>query len=190
MALVIPDGFAQAIWRWSLSGDPETMVSTIGLETPVTGQIVAEEFADVWLSEFPAGNMAVGWTFRGAEVRFGQPSGPPLVYDAFRSVAGSGGGASLPSNCALLVKKRTALGGRQGRGRMYVPMTSVGEGGVDPNGMIDSATVTALQAAWTNIYNQLDAVLLHDSSGPVTLPTPITSLGVDSRIATQRRRMR
>jgi hypothetical protein len=190
MTLVIPDGFAQAAWRFSMTGDPEVMVTTIGLETGVVGQVVAEEFADTWLSQFPAGNMSAGWTFLGAVLRVGQPSGPPLILEAPRNIAGTQGGPSLPNNCTLLIKKRSTLGGRQGRGRMYVPMTSVGEESVNRNGLIDQAVVESLQTAWTNIYGQLDAVILHDSSGPITVPTPITALIVDPRIATQRRRMR
>ena len=190
MPLVIPDGYALCAWKWSLLGDPEPMYTTVGQATPVTGQVVAEEFADAWLSQFPASNMGNPWTFLGATVRFGQPSGPPLIYEAQRSVTGTSNQATIPSNCALLVKKATAMGGRANRGRFFVPMTSVGEDGVDGHGMMSGALVASLQTAWTALHGLLDPVILHDSSSPVSTPTPVTSFIVQRQIATQRRRMR
>lgn len=190
MTLLIPTGFAQAAWRFTLTGDPEPMITTIGLDVSAGSvQAAADDFADLWLSQFPASNMAAGWTYLGATLRVGT-GGAPLIVEAPRNVAGTGGGASLPNNCALLIKKRTGLGGRSGRGRMFVPMTSVGEDNVSPNGVITPAVVTSLQTAWDALKNGMVPFLLHDDLSPVTTPTPITSLVVDGRIATQRRRMR
>ncbi len=190
MTLLIPTGFAQASWRFSLANDAEPMVTTIGLDVSAGSvQAAADDFADLWLSQFPASNMAAGWTYLGAVLRVGT-GGAPLIVEAPRNVAGTSGGASLPNNCALLIKKITGLGGRSGRGRMFVPITSVGEDSVSPTGVITPATVTSLQTAWTALKNGMVPFLLHDSLSPVTTPTPITSLVVDGRIATQRRRMR
>jgi hypothetical protein len=190
MALVIPPGFAQAAWRFSLAGDAEVMVTTIGLEVaPQTNQQAADEFADLWLSQFPAGNMALEWKYLGAVLRVGT-GGAPVIVEAPRNVSGTGAGQSPPSNCALLVKKRTALGGRSGRGRMFVPVTSVGEGGISPTGQIESSIVAALQGAWTAMFGEMSFFLFHDAASPVLSPTAITSLLVDPKLATQRRRMR
>ncbi len=166
------------------------MVTTVGLALTVVGQINAEEHADLWLSEFPAGNMSSGWTFLGAVLRVGQPSGPPVVLEAPRSVTGTGTDPVPPNNCALLVRKQSTLGGRQGRGRFYVPLTSTNENLVDARGMINTAHVAALQGAWDNLYDGMDPVLLHDSTSPAQNPTPITKFVVDRQIATQRKRMR
>jgi hypothetical protein len=188
--LFIPAGFAQGAWRFSLSGDPEVMVTTIGIDLDeATPQQAADQFADLWTQHFPGNNMAAGWTYLGATLRVGTGAAP-LIVEAPRNVPGTGPGNSLPSNCALLVKKRTALGGRSGRGRMFVPLTSVGEEGVTPNGFMSAALTGVLQGVYTSIWGAMSFVLLHDSLSPVTVPTALTSLIVDPQIATQRRRMR
>jgi hypothetical protein len=109
--------------------------------------------------------------------------------------------SSTTPNCAILVQKRTALGGRQGRGRVYVPF-SINESQVDETGRLLASYVTQMQAdmddylfgyggtmvianrlydlPWTNPARQLLAV----SKGAL-----VTALTVAPMIATQRRRM-
>jgi hypothetical protein len=73
---------------------------------------------------------------------------------------------------------------------MFVPVTSVGEGGISPTGQIESSIVAALQTAWTAMFTEMSFFLFHDEASPVLAPTAITSLLVDPKLATQRRRMR
>jgi len=114
--------------------------------------------------------------------------------------AGTGGTGVLPSNCALLVRKNTFYAGRKYRGRMYWP-SMLAEGDVDINGEIDSDVVTALQGHFDDVFADLDGVhisvfsaLLHDkvTDGVLddTPASPLSSFFVNSKIATQRRRMR
>jgi hypothetical protein len=107
---------------------------------------------------------------------------------------------SLPANCATLVHKTTARGGRRGRGRFYIPWsasnTGTGEGGV-----LGSSDVTAVQNAvnsWrTDVATRVGPlVLLHRASAigtqhPTTPgpPNVITNMIVDPLVATQRRRL-
>jgi hypothetical protein len=190
MTILIPDGYAQGAWRFSLTGDPEVMVTTCGLAVVGSPQATADAFADTWLSEFPAANSADEWTFLGAVLRVGVASGPPVIVEAPRTVQGTQGGNPLPSNCSLLVRKQSALGGRQGRGRFYVPLVAINELDVNPNGIIVAEAVTALQGAWDRMHALISPVILHDGLSPDALPTPITRFVVQNQIATQRRRMR
>lgn len=97
-----------------------------------------------------------------------------------------------PQNC-VLVKKRTALAGRTGRGRMYLPSWFIIESQVDNIGVILPAAVTAVQG-WMDAWKAsvfaagMTHVLLHDN--PALTPNGVTSLQVQSTIATQRRRLR
>jgi hypothetical protein len=114
---------------------------------------------------------------------------------------GSKATGMLPSNTAALVQKRTLLGGRMGRGRVYLPWF-LPELEVDEIGTVTTSTVGNLQAAidtyyagyagkmiiahriydlpWDNPARELIAV----STGPL-----VNNLVVSSIAATQRRRM-
>ena len=102
--------------------------------------------------------------------------------------------AAPPANCAVLVHKRTARGGRRGRGRLFVPW-AISEGDVDEVGKISTSTVGALQTKFNNLLTQLTTnnvpmVLLHsEGQTPAGAPNLVTSLVVDPLISTQRRRL-
>jgi len=110
------------------------------------------------------------------------------------SIAGLNNTTSVPPNCAVLVHKVTATGGRRNRGRLFLPWC-VGTGSVDEGGIISGATMTTTQTAITAFYNALSTnnnpmVVLHDAGkSAIPGPTPVTSLAVDNLISTQRRRL-
>lgn len=110
-----------------------------------------------------------------------------------RPGTGTTAAALVPQNCSILIQKRTALPGKHGRGRMYWP--SLGETDVDGVGTIAPGAKTRIQTmltAWSNAVataTSFDSfAVLHTISTPVA--TKITSLTVDSVMATQRRRLR
>jgi hypothetical protein len=108
---------------------------------------------------------------------------------------------TVQSNTAALVQKRTGLGGREGRGRVYLPW-ALSEGAVDEVGRIDSVARSQIQTAmdgylaayggqmvlahriydlpWNDPARQLIAV----TKGPL-----VTALLASNVCATQRRRM-
>jgi hypothetical protein len=74
---------------------------------------------------------------------------------------------------------------------MFLPI--VGEANTDSGGMLSTASRNAWQTAVTGWLNDLalrnvPMVLLHNQVEIV--PTPVTALVVDPRVATQRRRLR
>jgi hypothetical protein len=190
---VIPEGFALAAYQFSLALDPEVMVTTIGTEMGVSAdwQDRADVLADDFIAGFPAANILVGYSFLGVKLYAGHGAGPTTIYEAPRNIVGTNAGPPMPSNCAFLVRKRTASAGRAHQGRMYFPACLLGEDSVNPNGVMGGAQVAVIQgridAALLGDY----FVILHDELTPGGLaPTPINNLIVDSQIATQRRRMR
>lgn len=200
MALVIPEGFAEASVQLRNAGDPEPWYVTFGLrlldypDTPVEAADRAGGiFADTWLSQ-----MNEATTLVGVNLKVGTPSGETISVFAPRGDTGVGSSAKLPQNCALLVRKQTSRGGRSGKGRMYIPNV-LPESSVDNVGVIDPATVTAFQDVADSFRLQLAGelsdgtplVLLHNIAvGVDPVPTPVDFLVVDSLIATQRRRLR
>lgn len=115
-------------------------------------------------------------------------TGPQVVHDGV--VVGGISEATASVNTALLVQKRTALGGRANRGRFYLP--GVPEAQVDGDGLIPStyraSVETAVDGFLADIVAEgMNMVILHNVS---PTPTIVTSLTVDEYAATQRRRMR
>lgn len=191
MALVIPPGFAQIVYRWTLAGDPEEMISTVGADTSAEGGATAINWREAWLSAFPAISYSSNWFFLGVRAYIGQDGGPPVIQDAPANLQGTGEQNTTPQNCSLLVRKSTALGGRAGRGRMFLPPFNLDEGNVDAKGMLDLDYLNDMQTLFNAVFLPVAPVILHDSATPgAPAPTPITGWTVDPRIATQRRRLR
>lgn len=109
------------------------------------------------------------------------------------TLSDSGQHNGLLQSAAILVRKRTASGGRRNAGRMFVPFVSGLETDVDPRGIILSTTITSLQTKWNDVLSGLDGlglpmVILHDESFGLT-PTVVTALVVAGTVGTQRRRL-
>jgi len=197
MGVVIPETFYQAVFRWSLSGDPEEMVSTLGFD--YTGAGTVEDVAsDVYNMATATGSITesaailTDWTFVGTTVYLQGPAG--LVVGIHNDpIGGVGGGAfSPPNNCAVLVQKRTAIAGQRHRGRFFLPPFTTVEGGITPTGTYTTTEYSAINARVQEFFVQCNSgdytpVLLHSDGGT---PTPITAYVLDTQIATQRRRMR
>ena len=194
MGTTIPDGYGQARLIWSLAGDVEEVVTTFGYfnANPRDASVAATLIYNQFVDNFTAADMSNAWSFLGVEVTQ-NVGGVMFAGEQRATVAGSNAAAPLPQNCALLVKKQTSQGGRQGRGRGYFPSAYLMEGDVSAIGIITAGVVTALQAKFTAFLADLDTAtipmtLLH--SDPLNVPDDVTALVVDNRIATQRNRLR
>jgi hypothetical protein len=191
----IPPGFAELWLAWSTSGDAEQMFTSIGLDlatgvtpsqtnTDALTAIARSALDDICSADYQVGGGHIIWGQDGSDIR---------IDSANNLVTGLTAGSALPPNCAYLVRKLTDLGGRRARGRMFIP--GVPEGTVGANGVLTGAGLTAVNTAVLALLTNLEGnaaveglVLFHDTA-PFT-PTPITSLEAQSKIATQRRRMR
>ncbi len=198
--LRVPPGFCNVHWKFSLTGDPEVQsfatayaLNDVVPDPDAFAFSLADNFTDVL--GYGLGGMYSQYSMVGVDVTIGN-DGPPIVGHDVRSSPGTGGSnATLPQNCAAIVKKTTGFAGQKFRGRFYMPPISLAEADVNNVGMIDSGVRTSIQARidrWlalvitdnTVIDNQ---VLLHSS---ITVPTFVTSNPLESLIATQRRRLR
>lgn len=193
MAL-IPAGYIQANLRFSGDSSPNGAEVTLGFDASgYVGDVadMATEIGNEWIASIRT-VMPSTVVLASVLVKAGPNATGPAAEVAVSS-AGSGGGASASPNVAILVRKNTAAGGRTGRGRFYHPGPQESE--VNPNGTLSGAFVSGMQTEVNDFFGALataglDSVLLHSETSPVTTPTPITSFTVDSRVATQRRRLR
>jgi hypothetical protein len=191
--LNIPPGFAQATQTWTLSGrvDPFSVVTGHEVVDPGSGpNDIAGVIRAIWLLHLsPAAGMAVGYALSECRLLYRTPAGVLLQGLGTGSTPGTRAGSnSPPSNCSMLVSKRTGIAGRENRGRMYVPPFLLEEATIDQAGNFPLTNLNTTAAAFLAAFSpDLPMVLLHTSADA---PTPVTQLVVRSRLATQRRRMR
>lgn len=198
MTLVIPDDYAQVIFNISHASDPNPWAITFGVfkGSESDPQELVEEVGNVCRTNFrPNGDTA--YRYGPTTLRLNQ-LGVESVYIDPEQEIGTGGSADfLPQNSAILVHKRTARGGRRGRGRFYIP--GVQEDHVSDTGLLDEEYLSDLQdnmnALLTGMTSEpLPTVgmwLLHGTGlSAVVDPDEVTLLTVDPVIATQRRRLR
>jgi len=202
MALIIPVNYAHVLLPFKHADLGRSAAITYGINTFDTGgdylqaandQIVA--FSNAWESELDS-EVTIG----PAILRVGQDGGDPLTVEGSITSVGAETGAMNPPNLSCLVKKQTALGGRRGRGRVFVPWV-LQDASVDDVGQIESGSLAVRQAdaiTWLEnltdtgvVTNETPMYLLHDSRGSGTEPGPslVTALVVPSLVGVQNRRI-
>ena len=193
--MIIPEGFAQANIKFAGVGLPTGAEITLGLDirtyagTPL--QLATEVLTQFQLPAVRL-NVASEVTISSAMVKYG-PAATGASAEYSNPLAGQGVAAAVSSNTAWLVKKVTAFGGRTGRGRFYFP--GIPESVVTSAGVITAGNRTSMENAMEAMRANLTTfgaspVVLHGASSPVATPRLITAFSVDSKVATQRRRMR
>lgn len=196
MATIIPLDGTLAVFRFSLVGDLQPMVITLGLAETAgyDGTLVVQALYQAAVAvgrPFNPAAVMTPYAIEGVTCYHQTPAGF-VVHEHNEHLQGTSPGNPVPSNCALLVKKVTAFGGRKNRGRMYVPPMNFTDTNVDNHGVMNDQP--GLQANWNAFYVAIttdpeipEPVVYHSDGSP---GTPITSFVVDDQIATQRTRMR
>lgn len=192
--MLIPTGFAQVNITYEVGTWPYRPQNVFGVKTTEfvgTTTEFAEAIYDIWVAEMCA-YMTTDVDILQARVKYGpNATGPTEDWNGAAS-GDETGPTTQPAEC-MLIRKNTSLGGRQGRGRFYLPgMRSTF---LTPSGLWDSSLVTSQQTEvnqWlaAMIAADIPPVLLHGVGTSDTTPEDIVSLTVDSRVATQRRRNR
>lgn len=201
MGVIIPLGFGQWTLPFRLTGDPEEMLITCGFaDDPIVNpQVIADSITNNLFStpSFAASTWATVYTFGPGRVTCQRSLGPIEGVGTVTRVGTNGAFSPTQPNTAVLCRKRTARGGRQGRGRFYVPVGLTGENNITAVGVLLETVRAQLQTdleAWRTAVaaTNFDLQLLHGEPlvGVAPPPDPITAFEVDTLVATQRRRLR
>lgn len=193
--LVIPAGFCQITWHFTQPGDSEDMLTSMGfqLDAGVTATDV-EDISAAFASAV-ATIVAGDQQLTQADFRLGAAEPPYLLIEVPLSGLGFSGSDSLPQNTAGLLKKFSTDAGRAGRGRNYIP--SMARTIVDQVGTVSPGAVTACNADLETFRSGpalatpfAGLVILHGAQSPVGAPSDVSSIVLDGKVATQRRRLR
>lgn len=199
MALVIPPGFALASWHFVSDSGTPPYVTTCG--TTLADEPGSEvELADALFNAYATNILpATSSVLALDHVTVQTPAGGGLLASFTSTETSSQGGdsgAPSPLGAAIVLKKVTAVGGRAGRGRMFLPGT-VMESQVDANGFVNPAQLTAVRDAMVDLWADVaiaapgaTPVLLHDEASPVTAPSTITAWVAAPIIGWIRKRIR
>lgn len=199
MGVFLGPGYGQANLIINATGTSWNQIITMGFkDVPGTGAAnnAALAWWQAWTSTttrpFGAANVSSQYSVVRCDATIMTASGPQ-IGTAGTSTLGTATLNAPPPNCAILMQKTTARGGRRGRGRSFLSPCIVDESNVGPSGTI---AVTPLGVINSNIATMLAAMtgssyppyLLHDFSE--VAPDPITGMVAQARMATQRKRMR
>ena len=191
-----PPGVADVSVGYIQTGMSRAAFITFGVDPTDTNPAVIN--ASVFNAVTAAGSlnsqMDATATLSRIRVSLGTDGQGDIVSDIAYTTAGGRTLTSSPPNVALLVHKRTAAGGRRGRGRLFIPFC-LATADISESGIVQTSQVTTLQTAMNAFLTALTTqtvpmVLLHQTGlTPIGAPTAVTSLTVDKLVSTQRRRL-
>ena len=192
MGQFVPDGFGQAVIHLEFTAGPSNPCAiVIGYDYLGQSAAVACGLINARWATFISGGS--NWTnnllLTGVTV-LQNPGG--LTAATAQTANGADGNPANPPNVAVLIRKNTATGGRRGRGRMYMP--GVAQVAQLEGGFLTTAFQAAAQAGANTLLSGMATddtpmVVLHDTLAG-GIPAGVTSLTVQTILATQRRRIR
>jgi hypothetical protein len=192
----IPVGSCEVWFQFDVAGDAESMFTHLAYDLAAGPDQAAVDagftsWQTVWRTRFHS-----TYVLTGGHVLVGADGGANRWDSSITPVTGNNAGTMSSQQVAVLIRKSTAAAGRRNRGRMFIPGAIESE--VDQAGLLTPAAVAAWNSAVLNLrpgntihtaFGFLDEpVILHDSGSQT--PTAITDLSCQSRVATQRRRLR
>jgi hypothetical protein len=188
--MTIPAGWGQATFLYSGTAAPTGAAHSIGFSNSGSNSAAecAESFHDVWVAQMMP-LLSSSLVLDAVRVKLGpDATGPSADFNS--GITGDVGGETETPQTALLVQKVTAIGGRKGRGRMFVP--GVPGAIYSSSGIMSGVELAEFGTALFNFGGALTlaglpTALLHSDA---TAPTLITSLTPSATAATQRRRIR
>lgn len=193
--VIVPPGFLKVDLHWTIAGPKGTAMNTFGVKYDTTADdetIDAALFdAFVPVAQNGAGTAALSFL----TLHIGDVNPPYLSRDVVVNTGGTQGQPVMPPNVSLLIQKRTATPGRQGRGRTYLGGWLT-ESEVQDDATIAPTPLAGFQTMASNLADDLatDPLLgmhlLHLAGSSDVLPSFVTSYVVQPTVATQRRRLR
>ncbi len=205
MSVQIPTGYGSLAFILSAPAGTQPFIFTMGVDlSEVGGDYLgaANQAHAAWQANLQ-NETSVDITLDRVLLTVGQDGGEnPSVSSDLDPSNGDRSGGNEPIALSVIVNKQTALLGRRGRGRMFIPGL-LDANDVDLTGIIAPARIAELTAALETFANELTAgvpagpppvdmpaVLLHDGALDGMDPTPLTGLVVNPKVGVLRRRLR
>lgn len=185
MGYVIPPSYSRVTLEYA-PGSPmgSNIVTGFGVDTPPGDNLLDK--VHQWWDESLKLRTSNKYTLLRIEAR-----NDVSVEEQTVGATGSLTDPPAPPNTAALIRFGTGLVGRQYRGRMYLPGVLL-DSEVRDDGTINDTVQASILGVMLYLKDLLDTsdyapVILHSGVGT---PTTITSINVESTVATQRRRLR
>lgn len=194
MPVIIPPGYMQITYNWTSPNFVTGRAATVfGVQYGLPVEVAANTFGNaaetallpVMDTTVELSTVEAITETQGAEIAVG--------------VAGADQLTAPPPNVATLVRKLTDRRGRRAQGRLFFP-GMIDEADVSELGVFLPAALTIIQTAVSAWLTEIEGsgetggmVILQNSEGisePLDPPPSVTGLVVDSRVASQRRRLR
>lgn len=197
MPLVVQDHNLNMHFGYQCAGDAEIMTTALGFGTEegLTDPalfLLGGDIIDAWTLSMKA-ICPLTYVMGPHWADVGKTDAENLRFDYSGTVAGEGSSVAYPPNTAYLVRKVTTAPGRHGRGRMYIP--GVGQGAAFDNGVLLTGFLDGLNDALGEfitaallIEGVTELQLYHETESPS--PSQVVALVGQSKVATQRRRLR
>lgn len=189
--MIIPVDYAQINLLFTGNGAPTGAQCTFGILNSVgkTADEICDAVDTALGSSLFENTFSSELTLSGILAKRGPNETGTAALKAVTRIGDLGSAAAVP-NTATLAIKNTDLGGRKGRGRMFIP--GVVETDVNQAGTLTSTRITSLEGIFSDLIadlatNNVPMVLLHSDS---TTPSEVLTLVPSSKVATQRRRLR
>lgn len=192
--MIIPVGFAQLNFRFEGIPLPRTAECTIGVSLGAgvgNAGDVAEAAFDAWVTAVMADAQTSATALTAVTAKIGPNDvGPVGFFGGLDS--GNNTGTAAPPQVAAICRKLTDFGGRQNRGRFYIP--SIPESEITENGTLTPFYHSAIFNRCSTFFDELTAnglspVVLHGGAA-FGSPTLCTGFRLEVLVATQRRRLR
>lgn len=190
----IPEDYGQSATKFVLIGTTTYGVVVlghsfgIGVPSPVDG---ANAIHDSWQAMDVMAVLSSAWRLEEVVLTIKTATGPITGTDTRAPLTGANTGNAGTANTAYLVRKTTNQGGREGRGRLYLP--GVEESDLDAQGNFSGGILATAATVFGDMINDFsinDVPLRLLHTNPALTPAVITGMAFQTQAATQRRRLR
>ncbi len=197
MPLIIPVGYANIIVSISNGSGGPSAYSSIGIGVKLTVALTQPDVETLAtaIKDRLAQLYDQSWFIGPFKVIEGTLLGEKVWLSNSFALGALNNTAYAPPAVAQVVGKLSAFGGRQHRGRFYLP--GVPEVEIDEAGIVSAPRVAVVQQRINEMKDQLELTpvvdwlaLFHDSTSPAGPPDRITDLVVRPTVGTVRPRQR
>lgn len=178
-------GNRQGICTWHFDGPNGECVSTMGVGTNTGAPAGVETtILNDWhaaMATLATPSLWAGWSFVKTTLNYRDNNGDQIVITKASPTVTGSGSSPAPPWTALIAQKRTLFGGRQNRGRMFLP-GFLSDAGINDQGQVVAADLSVWDGRLATFLANLEdtaggmyfPAILH--TNPVLQPTRVVSL--------------